>query len=210
MKLLYFVFLGCVLADPVFADYSQFVERWKQHDEQIQVSDYAGREYDKIIRKKFNDLKAYDGRLERTGGDEIEDVLVVYSQENMTILLATPGNAMRNVTVLNEEYRQAQMKCGRDRSWLIMLPENAWTEIDLNPHCAMDYDEDDIVIDLYWPGSSARPLIDIITDGLTCVPHRLYGWDRRTDSYKPLSMKCTGLNVPEGYSATGSEYRQLF
>jgi hypothetical protein len=206
------IVLVCFLTGTVLAGDRQFVEQWKNYDEQIQVSRDLDRLYEKKIRKHFYSLTEYEGQLTPPPGvdREIEDVLLLYSQENMSILLATPKNVMKNRSTLNEDYKKARTMCGEDKSWLVLLPENAWSEVDLNPYCTMDYDEEGILFDLYWTGSTIRPFVDIVTNGLTCVPHRLYGWARKTGRYEPIAVKCTGLRTVEGYPGTGSRLDQLF
>ncbi len=211
MIYLHIVIIGFVLAGPVFAGEKQFIEWWKNYDEQILVSGFE-QNYRKKIELRFDSLNAYKGRIypPRTVGNEVETGLVLYSQRNYTILLVTPKNIMKNMAALNEDYKQTMMKCADDKSWIVTLPENEWSEINLNPYCTMDYGEDAIRVDLYWTRSSTRPLIDIVTNTLTCIPHDLYGWDRKTSHYMLKSSKCTGMKTIESYVGSGLNLRQLY
>ncbi len=210
MLFLFLLAFCSILAGPALGDEGRFIERWKSYDEHVQVFDQGPR-YQKMIPRTFDSLPDYDGRIEVPAGvaPDIERVLLLYAQQNMTILLVTPKNSMKDLRVLNEEYRLARAKCGEDKAWLVLLPENAWTPVELNPYCSMDYGEDSIKFDLFWAGS-AKPLIDIVTSGLTCTPHYLYGWDGRYDRYDQKADKCTGQRTVEGYAESGSQLQQLF
>jgi hypothetical protein len=116
---------------------------------------------------------------------------------------------MQGKLVLNEDFRQTMKKCSGDRAWLVALPENTWTETDLNPYCTMNYDEGQIQIDLYWMRFSTRPFIDIVTNGPGCVPHQLYGWDRASRRYILLSLKCTGTGSAEKLNSNDDRFFPL-
>lgn len=212
MRLIQVIIIGFVLAGPVFAGEKQFIDWWKNYDEQVLVNDDSVRHYRKKIELSFDSLREYSEGIDVPPAvdKEIETALVLYEQRNRILLLVTPENIMKNMTSLNEEYKQTIMKCAADKSWIVMLPGNEWTEIDLNPYCSMDYGEDEITLDLYWADSSARPFIDVTTSGLTCVPHHLYGWDRETGKYELLSTKCTGRRTWESYKGAYSKSQQLF
>ncbi len=199
-----------VLVDPAIAGDGPFIAQWKNYDEHMQVFD-RGLPYQKMIPRSFDSLPHYEGRIEAPAdaGQNIGPALLLYAQQNMTLLLVTPKNSMKDMRFLNEEYRQARTRCEEDKSWLVLLPENAWTSVQLNPYCSMDYGEEGIQIDLFWT-EGARPLIDIVTNGLSCTPHYLYGWNRRDERYELNSTKCTGQRVVEGYAESGSPLQQLF
>jgi hypothetical protein len=190
------------ISNGVHAGDKQFITWWESFDETMQVRG----DYQPAVRRmktlSFDSLKEYQGPAEISSGigKDIEKALVLYSTPNMILLLVTPKNIMGNKTMLNEEFRQTMVNCAGDRSWIVMLPENAWTEIDLNPYCTMDYGEENIRIDLLWPRFSSRPFVDIITGGLLCTPHQLLGWDTVNRTYRPVSRKCTGVRAMEGYS----------
>lgn len=208
MRFFHIVVLGLVLSGTVHAAEKQFINSWKNHDEQIMSYDESGLHFRRKIEVDFVSLREYEGRITKPESKpesiekEIGAALVLYAQENMTILLVTPENIMKGMNTLNEEYVRTMKKCRDDKSWIVVLPQNEWTEIELNPYCRMDYDQDQITINLYWPDASARPLIDIVTNGLSCVPHHLYGWDRKSRKYVLKSRKCTGERSVESYTAT--------
>jgi hypothetical protein len=158
----------------------------------------------------FAALRSYPGTLSappETG--PIESVLVISAQQDRAILLVTPKNTMGSMAYLGEEFKQALKRCTADRSWLVTLPENVWTPIELNPYCSMDYDESGILIDLYWTRFSSRPFIDISTNGFSCIAHRLYGWDARAGAYRLKADKCTGSRPQQLYSVN-SPMRQVY
>ncbi len=203
------IILGFVLVGTVSAEEKQFIDSWKKYDEQIMSYDDARLHYRRKMELSFGFLREYEGRISRPGAieGEIGTAFVLYSQKNATILLVTPKNIMKNVKTFNEEYKQTMRTCAEDKSWIVVLPQNEWSTIDLNPYCTMDYDEQQITIDLYWADSSSRPFIDVVTSSLSCVPHHLYGWDRSMHKYALKSRKCTGSRSVESYTAT--EWRLL-
>ena len=209
MKPLFTILILFSLTASVQANEERFINWWMNYDEQILVSDDAARHYRTMTQLEFNSLPRYEGTL--TGspeGKELEAALVLFSRPSGTVLLVTPRNIMKSMKFLNEG-TGALAQCADDASWIVSLPENTWTEIDLNPYCTMDYDEDQIGIDLYWLEPVRRPLIEIVTAALTCEPHQLYGWDRRSQAYRLQAAKCTGSRPVENYSASGV-MRQLF
>lgn len=212
MKWLFVVLLTVIPLHPAAGLEKKFIDSWKKYDEFLTVFDDKGLQYRNKISLKFDSLPAYskDVRKPPEIEGEIESVLVLWSQANTTILMATPKNNMKEMTLLNEEYAQALKQCSEDRSWLILLPENEWIEIELNPYCTMHYGEDQILIDLYWADSSKRPFVDIVTNALTCVPHHLYGWDGKSRTYVLKSVKCTGNRFFENYSGSDMPSRQVY
>ncbi|OGW41679.1 MAG: hypothetical protein A2010_09710 [Nitrospirae bacterium GWD2_57_9] len=208
ISLLILILLAIVLSSPVHAREAPFVRWWNSYDEQIQV--YDGRHpYRSRTEMDFNSLPEYEGTIlpPEAIGDRTGRALVLLARPERTILLVTPRNIMQDMQVLNEEYRQTMKKCAEDRSWIVVLPENRWTETNLNPYCTMAYDEGQIRIDLYWTRPAARPFIDIVTSGLTCIPHQLYEWDRTSGQYLLRSAKCTGMRPVENY--TGMDWLLL-
>lgn len=196
--------LVLVLIGTAHASEKTFINSWKNFDEQLTAYDESGLPFRKKMEVNFRSLREYEGRLEKPGsiGKEPEAALVLYSQQNMTILLVTPENIMKEMDTLNEEYVRTMKRCIHDKSWIVVLPENEWTEIELNPYCTMDYDQDQITIVLYWSRGSSRPLIDVVTSSLSCIPHYLYAWERTSRKYVLKSKKCTGGRSVESYTAT--------
>ncbi len=186
----------------------QFTERWKTFDETLQEQVLGPAGFRRRIELPFSSLRPFKGRLSMPADKgAMAEVLVLSEHEGRAVLLVTPGNSLAGPGMLSEEFRQFLEKCSGDHSWLVSLPENNWTAIDLNPYCTMAYDENGIVIDLYWTKSSSRPLIDISTNGFQCVAHRLYSWDGHV--YRQVADKCTGSRPNERYSLE-SAMRQVF
>lgn len=160
----------------------------------------------------FNSLTEYRERLtppDGLGENLIGKAFIITARPERTILLVAPKNVMEDKFFLNEDFRQALKKCSGDKSWLVVLPENTWTETDLNPYCTMSYDEGQIRIELYWTQLSTKPFIDIVTSALSCIPHQLYGWDRASRGYGLLSRKCTGTRVYENFTGTYDRFLQM-
>jgi hypothetical protein len=156
------------------------------------------------MKVPFTALRSYPGNLSAPPGTgPVETVLVVSAQQDRVILLVTPKNTMASLEYLGEEFKQALKRCATDRSWIVALPENSWTPIELNPYCTMDYDESGILVDLYWTRFSSRPLIDISTNGFRCISHALYGWDARAGAYRLKADKCSGSRPREHYTLNG-------
>lgn len=202
MKWSLFITLSLLLSSPLQARELPFVRWWNSSDEQIQVYDER-HPYRKKIGMDFDSLSEYPGKVappEGIGESRIGRALVLLSKPKKKILLVTPKNIMGDKIFLNEEFRQTMKKCTGDRAWLVVLPENSWTETDLNPYCTMSYDEGQIRIDLYWMRLSTTPFVDIVTNGLHCIPHQLYGWDRAFREYVLLSQKCTGAKALEKFT----------
>lgn len=198
-----------LLAGPAFCGDREFVGWWKHHDEQIQGSVYPERHYRRKKKLDFDRLREYQGTVTVPPGiaGQTGKAYVLFSHSRNTVLLVTPLNTMGNRTVLNEEFRRAMEQCSGDHSWIVTLPANQWTAIDLNPFCTMEYDQGQIEIDLYWANSSAWPLIDFITPGLTCIPHSLYGRAGMTRAYELKAGKCSGMRAFESY--TGGSWHLL-
>lgn len=207
-----FIFLLVFLTAPVQAQEKKFVESWKRYDEFLSSADDTTVKYREKMSLPFSSLPPYTGEVvkppEITG--EIENALVLWSQAEAKVLIVTPQNIMKQMTLLNEEYKQKLKQCRDDRSWIVVLPENRWTEVELNPYCTMHYGEEQISIDLYWAGYSKKPFIDIVSNALTCVPHQLFGWDRRMHAYVQKSSKCTGNRPFENFTGTDPQPRQVY
>lgn len=212
MKRIILFTAGLFMALPVSGAEERFIRLWSNHDEQIMVDDYYEGGYRKKTVFDFPSLPEYGGGLEKPPfvKSQIEAVFLLYSRKSLTILLVTPGNSMKNVTALNDEFRRAITQCRDDKSWIVTLPANRWTEIDLNPYCSMMYEERQIRIILYRTVSSFRPLIEIVTGGLACEPHYLYGWDRKSRGYELKSAKCTGRRRVESLWGGGVNYELLY
>lgn len=187
-----------------------FIERWRAYDEVVQAQATGPAGFRKKIEIPFDTLRKYDGQIvPPPHAGNIGQVLVVSSLKDRSLLLVTPKNTLGAIEYLGEEFRREMAKCEGDRSWLVALPENTWTPIDLNPYCRMAYDESGIVIDVYSIRSSPRPMIDISTNGFKCVSHRLYGWDGRSAGYRLRAEKCTGSRPVENFSLN-STMNQVF
>lgn len=212
MKWLLIIFLTFVPLNIVQGEEKKFIESWKRYDEFLTASDDKGVQYRKKLSLKFDSLAPYPGEIMKPPEiiEEIESAFTLWSQANTVILMVTPKNIMKQLTLLDEEYKQTQKQCREDKSWLVVLPENEWVEVELNPYCTMYYGEDQIAIDLYWSDSSKRPFVDIVTNALTCVPHHLYGWDSKSRKYVVKSVKCTGNRSFENYSGSDDQLRQLY
>lgn len=196
---------------PAFAE-EQFVKRWSNYDEHIMIDGYFERYYRQRKEIDFTSLRKYEGGIAQppSVAGRIEAAFLLYSRKSMTVLLVTPENTMEHAGMLDDEYRRTMAECREDRSWIVVLPANTWTEIELNPYCTMMYGEDQIRIILYQSVASFRPLIEIVTSGLTCEPHYLYEWDRRSRGYELRSRKCTGRRLMESYWGGGIHYELLY
>jgi hypothetical protein len=212
MRLTSMIIIGLILTSPLLAGEQKFTTWWKNYDEQVMVDRNSARHYVKKKELRFETLPEYHDSPSAPAAVEGKAgrALVLHQSRNLTLLLVLPHDTMNNVTYLNDEYRQAIARCSSDRSWIVVLPENAWTEIDLNPYCTMDYGEDQITIDLYWHRSSRMPFIDVVTRRLTCIPHELYGWDRRARAYELKERKCTGARSVELFTGNDLFLKQLF
>ncbi len=169
MFFLRIIFLVLFLAQSAPAGEKEFIAWWKNSN----VQDKR-----RAVRKPLAITKG------------VEAVLHLHAQKNMTILLMTPVNIMKNITTVDDRYYEAMQKCSGDRSWIVLAPENVWSEVDLNPYCAESYGEDEISFVLYWVDSGGKPFIDIVTNGPACASHKLYGWDRKGGKYVLKADKC--------------------
>lgn len=194
MNLFYYTLIGLFLSQSAFAGEKEFIAWWKNDGLQEKAAD-GSKYFRKKIELNFNALEEEKIRTIKKPvavKKDIERVLLLYKQKNLTLLLITPPNIMKNETTIDEQYYETMRKCADDRSWIVAVPGNAWSEVDLNPYCKDSYGEDEIGIILYWVGGANRPLIEIVTNGPACVPHQLYGWDRKANKYILKEIKCTG------------------
>ncbi len=206
--------VAVLLAVQPGAGEKQFVEWWRNYDEQIMMNNSWEEGYHFRMKNElpFESLPEFSETLEPPAGvgPDFGKKLVLYAQKNFTLLLVTPKETLDGMSVLDDRYKQALKQCEGDRSWIVALPANTWTEVALNPYCSMGYRTDEIRIDLYWTSFSSRPLVDIVTNSLTCTPHELFGWDGTNRAYRPLAQKCSGSKTFEGYPDAGSRLQQVF
>jgi hypothetical protein len=187
-----------------------FVERWSRFDEFLQLGEQGLPGYRKKMEAPFTALRSYPGPISvPPGAGPVDTVLVLSTQQDRSLLLATPKNTLGSSAYLGEDFKQELMRCSGDRSWIVALPENTWTPIELSPYCSMDYDEEGILVEMYWTRFSSRPLVDISTNGFKCVSHNLYGWDVTAGAYRLKANKCTGSRSTEHYSLN-SPMRQVY
>lgn len=208
----FFIFFLIFVPLAVQGHEKKFLESWKRYDEFLTAADDRKLQYRKKVSLKFDSLTLYPGGVRKPPeiNKEIEAAFLLWSQNNTALLIVTPENIMKEMTLLNEEYVQMLKQCREDKSWLVLLPENEWLEIEMNPYCTMLYGEDQLVIDLYWADSSKRPFVDVVTNALTCVPHHLYGWNSKSRSYVLKSVKCTGNRSFENYSGSDVQSQQVY
>ena len=193
MRMISFIILGLVLAQPAISGEKEFLAWWKSSQTQEQAGE--GTKYcSKQIELSLNGLQEQKKRkLKKPVAikKEVEAVLVIHSQKDLGLLLVTPQNILKDITTIDDQYYETMKKCAEDRSWIVMTPKNIWSEIDLNPYCTMAYGEDDIAFTLSWVEKAGPPVIEVATKGAECTPRKLYGWDKKANKYALLAEKCT-------------------
>lgn len=194
IRLVISALLMLVLALPAFAEDSDFVSWWKQVATPEQFKQGENRYYHKLLKLKFTGLEEYRGPVGKptTISKGIENVFVLFSDKRSTILLAAPKDITKGMEVGSEAFYAAYSKCSGDKAWLVLLPENRWTEVEVNPYCSESYGPDEIDILLYWAAGHERPFVEFVTNGPACIPGYLYGFEKKTRRYRLLAEQCGG------------------
>lgn len=179
---------------PVFAEDGDFLSWWEQVATPEQFKQGENSYYRKLLKLKFTGLAEYRGPVSKptTVGKTIEKVFVLYSDKRSSILLATPKNILKGMDEGSGAFYAAYGKCSRDKAWIVLLPENRWTEVEVNPYCAESYAPEEIDILLYWSSGHERPFVEFVTNGPACIPGYLYGFEKKTQRYRLLAEKCGG------------------
>lgn len=202
MNLIHAIMLaGLVMHNPLILD-REFFDWWNKHDEHLQSEGDYVYHYVTRVEIPFTALSEYQGTVQPPEGigQAPDRLFLVYSDDQGTVLLGTPGKPSDNGAVLDEGYAKKQRQCRGEHSWLVQLPENTWTPVDLNPYCGVIYGEEHVALDFYWTDTSNRPHIDIVTSSLACTPHQLFSWKEKPGQYALKSVKCTGPRDFKAYS----------
>jgi len=186
------VIFALFLAQPVFAGEKEFMAWGKSEAAKENPSD-GSKHFNRKTELNFNELREEKNRAVKKPvaiKNDIESVRVLLTQKGMTLLLVAPKNIMKNATTIDDRYYETMKQCAQDRSWVVVSPENAWSEIDLNPYCAESYGEDEIKLALYWMRAAGKPYLEVVTNGQDCVPRKLYGWDKKAGKYILKAETC--------------------
>lgn len=111
------------------------------------------------------------------------ETYTLYKSARNEILLDVPTEAMGD---------ERPAKCENNRSMLRVSGRPKGLAVDLNPRCSEVYGFDEVDIRLFWLSADEVPLVEIVTNGLACVPATLYRFNDRTGTYEKAAEKCGG------------------